>query len=380
MRSNNVTVGTIGADGAFTLTVADAVAPNGTITLTVSVDVAADITADVVNNTINVWSEDPEGDYSSPEGTDTTDDYPVDRDYGFDEPGAVVKVATDGTTAVATAGEAFSYTVTLTNMGSSTINANTVLYLQDVASAGQTISGITSDNGTVGTIGADGAFTLTVADAVAPNGTITLTVSVDVAADITADVVNNTINVWSEDHEGDYSSPEGTDTTDDYPVDRDYGFDEPGAVVKVATDGTSAVATAGEAFSYTVTLTNMGSSTINANTVLYLQDVASAGQTISTITSNNGTVGTIGADGAFTLTVADAVAPNGTITLTVSVDVAADITADVVNNTINVWSEDPEGDYSSPEGTDTTDDYPVDRDYGFDEPGAVVKVATDGTT
>src|SRR5690606_41848602 len=106
----------------------------------------------------------------------------------------------------------------------------------------------------------------------------------------------------------------------------------------------------------------MGSSTINANTVLYLQDVASAGQTISTITSNNGTVGTIGADGAFTLTVADAVAPNGTITLTVSVDVAADITANVVNNTINVWSEDPTEDPTGPEGTDTTPDYNVDRE------------------
>src|SRR5690606_22871932 len=330
-------VGTIGADGEFTFTPTAAIAAGGTFSLTVTVDVDAAIVADIINNTINIWSEDPAGDYTTPEGTATTPDIPVDRDYGFDEPGAVVKVATDGTTAVATAGEAFSYTVTLTNMGSSTINANTVLYLQDVASAGQTISTITSNNGTVGTIGADGAFTLTVADAVAPNGTITLTVSVDVAADITADVVNNTINVWSEDPEGDYSSPEGTDTTDDYPVDRDYGFDEPGAVVKVATDGTTAVATAGEAFSYTVTLTNMGSSTINANTILYLQDVASAGQTISTITSNNGTVGTIGADGAFTLTVADAVAPNSTITLTVSVDVAADITANVVNNTINVW-------------------------------------------
>src|SRR5690606_931326 len=120
------------------------------------------------------------------------------RDYGFDEPGAVVKIATDGTDAVATAGEAFSYTATLTNMGPSTINAGTVLYLQDLASAGQTITGITSDNGTVGTIGTEGEFTLTVADAVAPNETIVLTVAVDVAADITADVVNNTINVWSE--------------------------------------------------------------------------------------------------------------------------------------------------------------------------------------
>src|SRR5690606_32852165 len=249
------------------------------------------------------------GDYSTPEGTDTTPDYPVDRDYGFEDPGAVVKVATDGATAVATAGEAFSYTATLTNMGPSTINAGTVLYLQDLASAGQTVTGITSDNGAVGTIGTQGEFTLTVADAVAPNETIVVTVAVDVAADITADVVKNTINVWSDDPPGDYSTPEGMHTTPDYPVDRDYGFEDPGAVVKVATDGTDAVATAGEAFSYTATLTNMAPSTINAGTVLYLQDLASAGQTITGITSDNGTVGTIGTQGEFTLTVADAVAP-----------------------------------------------------------------------
>jgi len=360
--SANITVGTVAADGSFTVTANEDIEETEQFTLTVTADVAGDITADVVNNTINVWSEDPAGDYSTPEGTDTTPDYPVDRDYGFEDPGAVVKVATDGATAVATAGEAFSYTVTLTNMGPSTINAGTVLYLQDLASAGQTVTGITSDNGAVGTIGTQGEFTLTVADAVAPNETIVLTVAVDVAADITADVVNNTINVWSEDPAGDYSTPEGTDTTPDYPVDRDYDFGGDN-VVKAAVDGAAAVAVAGEEFAYTVTVTNGGPSTITAGTVLYLQDELSAGQSINSITagSANVTVGSVGADGFFTVTANADIADGETFSLTVTANVDADAPA-TINNTINIWSNDPAGDPSNPDGSDTTPDYPVDRE------------------
>src|SRR5690606_28871672 len=179
--------GTIGTQGEFTLTVANAVAPNGTITLTVAVDVAADITADVVNNTINVWSEDPAGDYSTPEGTDTTPDYPVDRDYDFGGDN-VVKAATDGAGAVAVAGEEFAYTVTVTNGGPSTITAGTVLYLQDELSAGQSINSITagSANVTVGTVDASGFFTVTANANIADGETFSLTVTANVDADAPA--------------------------------------------------------------------------------------------------------------------------------------------------------------------------------------------------
>ena len=377
--SANMTVGTVAADGSFTVTANEDIEETEQFTLTVIADVAGDIVEDVVNNTINIWSDDPAGDYSTPEGTFTTPDYPVDRDYGFDEPGAVVKVATDGTDAVATAGESFSYTSTLINMGPSTIKAGTVLYLQDLASAGQTVTGITTDNGTVGAIGSDGEFTLTVADAVAPNETIVLTVSVDVAADIAADIVNNTINVWSDDPAGDYSTPEGTDTTPDYPVGRDYGFDDD-HIAKVAVEGASAVAVAGEEFAYTVTVTNAGPSTILNGTTLYLLDELSAGQAISSITSTGVTVnGAPDADGFFTVTANADIAAGGTFTLTVTADVAADIAADEVSNTIHIWADDPAGVYDNPDGTATTPPYPVDRDYGFDN-DHIAKVAVDGTS
>ncbi|MBE8720683.1 Ig-like domain-containing protein [Sphingobacterium pedocola] len=358
ITSSNGTVGTVAADGSFTLDVATAVAPESTITLTVTVDVDAAITADIINNTIKIWSTDPAGDYTTPEGTATTPDIPVERDYGFDDD-AVAKV---GDAPTATAGTSYSYTVTVENKGPSVIQAGTALFLQDVVSSGQTVTGITSTGGTLGAIGTAGEFTFTPTAAIAVNGTFSLTVTVDVDAAITADIINNTIKIWSTDPAGDYTTPEGTAVTPDIPVERDYGWGDPDAVEKT---GDAATATAGEAYSYTVTLTNKGTSTILPATTLYLQDAVSAGQVISGITSSNGTVGTVAADGSFTLDVATAVAPESTITLTVTVDVDAAITADIINNTINIWSEDPAGDYTTPEGTATTPDIDVNRVSNF---------------
>src|SRR5690606_4601404 len=126
--------------------------------------------------------------------------------------------------------------------------------------------------------------------------------------------------------------------TPDIPVDRDYGWGDPDAVKKA---GNSASATAGTSYSYTVTLTNKGTSTILPNTTLYLQDEVSAGQSITGVISSNGTVGTLASDGSFDLAIATAVAPGASLTLTVTVDVAEDISASVINNTINIWSTDP---------------------------------------
>ena len=364
--SDNGTVGTIAADGAFTLTVANAVPKDTQIRLTVSAKVHADITANVINNTIHIWSKDPTGDYTMPEGTATTPDIPVNRDYNWGDPEAVKKV---GDAATATAGNAYTYTVTLTNKGTSTILSGTTLYLQDAISAGQTISKITSSNGTVGTVNTDGSFTLEVADAVATDESIELTVEVEVASDIVADIINNTINIWSVDPNGDYSSPEGTATTLDIPVDRDYGWNDPDAVLK---EGDAITATAGKEFTYTVTLTNKGASTILPTATLYLQDVVELGQTIKSITSEDANVGPVAANGTFTLNVNSPVATGQHVTLKVTVDVAADAPS-TIKNTINIWTNDPGTDLTTPDGTDTTDPIPVDRDYGWNEPGAVLK-------
>src|SRR5690606_16830554 len=118
-----------------------------------------------------------------------TPDIPVDRDYGFDDD-AITKV---GDAPRATAGNSYTYTVTVENQGPSTILAGTAVYLQDVASAGQTITGVTSAAGAVTAPGADGEFTFTPTAAIAVGGTFSLTVTVNVDAAITANIINNTI-------------------------------------------------------------------------------------------------------------------------------------------------------------------------------------------
>src|SRR5699024_1845064 len=99
-------------------------------------------------------------------------------------------------------------------------------------------------------------------------------------------------------------------------------------------------AVAGDEYTYTVTVENQGPSTILDGTTLYFQDVVSNGQDIVEITSNKGTVSTVGAAGEFELEVTTAVAPNETFTLTVEVDVSSDAPS-TINNTIHIWANDP---------------------------------------
>src|SRR5690606_3111297 len=126
--------------------------------------------------------------------------------------------------------------------------------------------------------------------------------------------------------------------------------------------GDAPTATAGSDYSYTVTVTNQGPSTILAGTELYLQDVATTGQTVTGITSTAGTVGTIGTDGEFTFAPTADIAVNGSFELTVNVEVDAAIAAEFIQNTIHIWADDPAGDYSTPDGSATTPEIPVVRE------------------
>src|SRR5690606_9018982 len=203
---------------------------------------------------------------------------------------------------------------------------------------------VTSGNATV--LGTGNSASVTTTAAVPAGGTITLTITADVAANA-PETVTNGIDVWGPDRDPDNDTPDDSDDTDPIPVDRDYGLD--GNITKLATAGADAVAVAGKEFEYTVTVVNGGPSTILSGTVLFLQDELSAGQAITSIEagSANITVGTVAADGSFTVTANEDIEETEQFTLTVTADVAGDITADVVNNTINVWSEDPAGDYST---------------------------------
>ncbi|WP_188506736.1 DUF11 domain-containing protein, partial [Parapedobacter pyrenivorans] len=287
--------------------------------------------------------------------------YPVDRDYGFDDD-AITKV---GDAPRATAGTSYTYTVTVENQGPSTIVGGTAVYLQDIVSAGQNITGITSTTGTVGAIGTAGEFTFTPTAAIAVGGTFSLTVTVDVDAAITANIINNTIRIWSTDPAGDYTTPEGSATTPDIPVDRESNL----SITKVADDDR---VTAGASTSFTVTVTNNGPSAIASGEEISLVERPSTGLTITgyTVTSGNGTA--TGTGNSATVTTNSVIPVGGTITLTVAADVDANAPATVANG-IDVWGPDKDPDTDTPDDGDDTPDIPVDRESNL----TIIKVPVD---
>src|SRR5699024_665335 len=300
--SNKGTVSTVGAAGEFELEVTTAVAPNETFTLTVEVDVSSDAPS-TINNTIHIWADDPGTDLDNPDGTATTPDIDVDRDYGFDN-GAISKVGQNGNEN-AVAGDEYTYTVTVENQGPSTILDGTTLYFQDVVSSGQTLTSVAYEGNTI-TPDSDGLFSLDVVGDIAVNQTITFDVTVDVSSDAPS-TINNTIHIWADDPGTDLDNPDGTATTPDIDVDRDYGFDD-GAISKSGQNNNEN-AVAGDEYTYTVTVENQGPSTILDGTTLYFQDVVSNGQTLTSVTYEGNTV-TPDSDGLFSLDVVGDIAVN----------------------------------------------------------------------
>src|SRR5699024_7505859 len=354
------------SDGLFSLDVAGDVAVNQTITFEVAVDVSSDAPS-TINNTIHIWTDDPGTDLDNPDGTAETPDIDVDRDYGFDD-GAISKSGQNNNEN-AVAGDEYTYTVTVENQGPSTILDGTTLYFQDVVSNGQTLTSVTYEGNTV-TPDSDGLFSLDVVGDIAVNQTITFDVEVDVSADAPS-TINNTIHIWADDPGTDVDNlptPDGTAETPDIDVDRDYGFDDD--AISKAGQNNNENAVAGDDYTYTVTVENQGPSTILDRTALHFQDVVSNGQTLTSVTYEGNTV-TPDSDGLFSLDVAGDIAVNQTITFDVTVDVSSDAPS-TINNTIHIWADDPGTDLDNPDGTATTPDIDVDRDYGFDD-GAISK-------
>src|SRR5699024_5672198 len=369
--SNKGTVSTVGAAGEFELEVTTAVAPNETFTLTVEVDVSSDAPS-IISNTIHIWADDPGTGLDNPDGTAETPDIDVDRDYGFDD-GAISK-AGQNNNENAVAGDGYTYTVTVENQGPSTILDGTTLYFQDVVSSGQILTSVTYEGNTV-TPDSDGLFSLDISGDVEAGDTFSFDVTVGVSSDAPS-TINNTIHIWADNPGTDVDNlptPDGTATTPDIDVDKDYGFDD-GAISK-AGQNNNENAVAGDDYTYTVTVENQGPSTILDGTTLYFQDVVSGGQTLTEV-NYDGTAITPDSDGLFSLDVAGDVAVNQTITFEVAVDVSSDAPS-AINNTIHIWADDPGTDLDTPDGTATTPDIDVDRDYGFDN-GAISKVGQNG--
>src|SRR5699024_8593011 len=144
------------SDGLFSLDISGDVDAGDTFSFDVTVDVSSDAPS-TINNTIHIWADDPGTDLDNPDGTATTPDIDVDRDYGFDD-GAISK-AGQNNNENAVAGDDYTYTVTVENQGPSTILDGTTLYFQDVVSNGQTLTSVTYEGNTI-TPDSDGLFSL----------------------------------------------------------------------------------------------------------------------------------------------------------------------------------------------------------------------------
>ncbi|PYF76563.1 DUF7507 domain-containing protein [Pedobacter nutrimenti] len=211
----------------------------------------------------------------------------------------------------AVAGQALTYTITLTNYGSGALLASDVVQVVDVLPAGFTgpvytaaAGTFTSSNGnwTGLTLGSGQSTTLTIAGTVAPSaaGTLTNTVTLTPPAGTTDPVTGNNT------------------ATDNTTISRviDLG---------IAKTASPKPAVAGQALTYTITLTNNGPGSLLSSDVVKVVDALPAGFTspvytaaTGTYTSSNGnwTGLTLATGQSTTLTIAGTVAQTATGTLT----------------------------------------------------------------
>ncbi|MBB6500684.1 Ig-like domain-containing protein [Pedobacter cryoconitis] len=209
------------------------------------------------------------------------------------------------------AGQTVTYTITLSNNGTGSLLAADVVTLTDNLPAGFTASSFVPSAGTY--TSANGNWTgLTLTS----GQTATLTITGTVAPTASGSL-SNTVTVAPPTGVTD-PTPGNNTATDVGTISRVIDF----GVVKTASPTT---ATAGNALTYTITLTNNGPSTLATADVLTLTDNLPAGFTASgytpatgTYTSSNGnwTGLTLASGQSTTLTITGTVAPGATGTLT----------------------------------------------------------------
>jgi gliding motility-associated-like protein/uncharacterized repeat protein (TIGR01451 family) len=325
-----------------TLTTTGVVGVGATIVVKVNADVDANAPAEV-SNKILVWGPDtPPTD--DPDDDDETDPIPVDKKYQL----TIEKIADQ---ARVTAGESTSFTVTLTNNGPSAIASGKTLTLGEQPSTGLTITGYSIVSGAATIIGTNNNTnaTLTTTGVVGVGATIVVKVNADVDADAPAEV-SNKILVWGPDTPP-TDDPDDDDETDPIPVDRKSNM----TISKVADE---ARVKAGEATTFTVTITNNGPSVIAVGKTITLAERPGEGVTIDgySMISNNATIAGMGNSAVVTTT--SKIPVGGTIAVQISAKVDEDA-PETITNGITVWG--PDKDPDDPEDDkDDTDPTPVD--------------------
>lgn len=287
-------------------------AKDESVTLTVSGTVAANYSSATINNTVKISP--PAGvDDNNPNNDEATVSTPVDRKADI----AVVKVA-NKTTVVA--GEALSYTITVTNNGVSSLLATELIGLDEQLPVDLKNVSYVAVGGTYDAA----AKTFRLQNELAKGQSVSLTVAGTVAAERPAGTIVNKVTVAAPTGVTD-ENPTNNESEVTTPVTRDADL----AVTKVA-DKTNL--TVGDALKYTITVTNNGSSTLLANELVGLDEQLPAGLTNVAYQATGGTYNA----GAKTFQLASNLAKGQSFTLVVTGTVAVNYTATSITNTVKV--------------------------------------------
>jgi gliding motility-associated-like protein/uncharacterized repeat protein (TIGR01451 family) len=234
----------------------------------------------------------------------------------------------------AVAGQAFTYTVTLTNNGPSSILPADVTTITDNLPTGFTATSYTPSAGTY--TSGNGQWTgLTLAT----GQSATLTIAGSIAANYTGTSIVNTITATPPPGTTDPTPPTGKDST---VVGRVVDLN----LTKV---GSPKPAVAGQAFTYTITLSNAGPSSILPADVTTITDNLPTGFTASSYTASAGTY-TSGTGQWTGLTLAT----GQSATLTIVGSIAANYTGTSIVNTITATPPTGTTDPTPPTGKDST--------------------------
>ncbi|WP_257669953.1 T9SS type B sorting domain-containing protein, partial [Parapedobacter tibetensis] len=339
--SGSATVSGTGNEAAVTTT---AVLPvQGTIVLKITAAIADDAEGTITNG-IAVWGPDKDPDDGDPDDETETPEIPVDPRHTL----SITKVADQQRV---TAGGSTSFTVTVTNEGPSTIAVGKTISLGERPSDGLTITGyeVTSSNATVA--GTGNSAILTATAAIAADETIVITVNADVTASA-GQTVSNGIAVWGPDKDPDTDDEDDEDQTPDIPVDAPYTL----SIDKAADQS---LVQAGQATTFTVTITNNGPLAIEADELIALEERPGAGVTITGYEIVSGAATIAGTGNDATITTTGVMAPQSTIVVKVTAMVA-ETAVGTITNGIAVWSPGTDPDDEDPDDEDEIDPVPVD--------------------
>ncbi|WP_158563280.1 DUF7927 domain-containing protein [Chitinophaga silvatica] len=280
--------------GTFTLT--SDLAKDAAVTLEIKGTIDPATTSTSMVNSVAVTAPTGVTDANSANNTATSPTTTINRESDL----AVSKTVSKSSVV---AGEAISYTVTIENKGSSTLRSGEVIGITETLPAELVVSGYTATGGTYDAT----AGTFTLSSNLAKNGTVSLVINGTVNAATTSTSMVNNVAVATPAGITDTDLSNNTATSPSTTIRRESDL----AVTK-AVNKTTAVA--GEAISYTITITNNGATTLRSGEVIGITETLPAELIVSGYTATGGTYDA----SAKTFTLNSNLAQTGTVTLVIT--------------------------------------------------------------